>query len=163
MIKTPTFAFIQPKKHQLLSLPTTRIWARVCQVCAGALLLFFSVQAAIPIGPVPITLHTVALVVLGCSFPKGIPTVATSLYVVLGILGFPLFAGFRSGFGVLLGPTGGYLIGMVVGSWAMDAFRSHVAMRNWYVPLLCGLIGVALIYVFGVLACLRMDWDYPKL
>ncbi|HLP34796.1 MAG TPA: biotin transporter BioY [Amoebophilaceae bacterium] len=150
MIKNYLFAFVQQKKHQLLSLPATRIWASVCQIGAGVLLLFFSAQATIPFGLVPLTLQTVGLVVLGCSFPKGVPTLATSLYVALGTLGFPLFAGFRSGIGCLLGPTGGYLIGMVVCAWAMDAFRSNVDMRNGYAPLLCGLMGVALIYVFGV-------------
>lgn len=150
MIKKHLFAFIQQKKHQLLSLPATHIWASVCQVGAGILLLFFSAQATIPIVPVPITLQTVGLIVLGCSFPKGIPTLATSLYVALGILGFPLFAGFQSGVGALLGPRGGYLIGMVVCSWAMDAFRRNVDRRNWYALPLCGLMGVALIYVFGV-------------
>ncbi len=67
--------------------------------------------ASIPIGPVPISLMTfllyVSIYVLGVNYAS----VACLLYLLLGLAGMPVFTGFQGGFGKLVGPTGGYLIG----------------------------------------------------
>lgn len=78
-------------------------------LCAlfAALMCVFSVLI-IPIGPVPVTLGffgvMIAAVILGAK--KSVVSIA--IYLALGCVGLPVFSGFKSGFGVLLGPTGGY-------------------------------------------------------
>ncbi len=67
----------------------------------------------IPLSETPITLQTVAILLapllLGLN---GAASVA--LFVAIGALGLPVFAGFKGGFGVLVGPTGGYIIGFII-------------------------------------------------
>ena len=68
---------------------------------------------SIPIGLVPVSLTNLAILfalyVLGMK--KG--TLSCILYLLIGLIGLPVFSGFSSGPGKLLGPTGGYLIGFI--------------------------------------------------
>jgi biotin transport system substrate-specific component len=67
---------------------------------------------SIPFVPVPLTLQTL-FVLLSGTVMKRSAVIPVALYLVLGMLGLPLFHNGLSGIGVLLGPTGGYLIGFV--------------------------------------------------
>lgn len=62
---------------------------------------------------IPFTLQTLAicLITLLLGLKKG--TIAIILYIILGLIGLPVFNSFRSGFSVILGPTGGYIIGFI--------------------------------------------------
>ena len=70
----------------------------------------------IPLGftPVPVNLGTLGVFLTGGILGKKYGTVSMSVYVLLGAIGIPVFAGFRGGLGVLAGPTGGYIIGYIV-------------------------------------------------
>ncbi len=71
----------------------------------------------IPLQPLPITLQTfftgLAAVLLG-GYTGALSQI---IYVLLGIIGLPVFAGGKAGLGTLLGPSGGYLIGFIVGAY----------------------------------------------
>jgi biotin transport system substrate-specific component len=102
----------------------------------------------IPIGPVPISLGTLAVMlsvyILGTR--KG--TVACLVYILLGTLGLPVFSGFSGGFGKLAGPTGGYLIGYLflalIGGWFIHRFYTKIHLQ-----FLGLLLGIAVCYAFG--------------
>ena len=64
---------------------------------------------AIPVGTVPVTLASFALLLTGLLLDWRRAGAAVGLYLLLGIVGLPVFSGGQAGFGVLLGPTGGYL------------------------------------------------------
>ena len=109
-----------------------------------------SAQIAVPVGVIPFTLQTMAVLVavalLGCK--KGVASVA--VYILLGVVGLPVFAGFKGGAGVLAGPTGGYiagflLVGLVVGL-AVDKFGRKIS-----VLMLSMFVGLLLCYAFGTL------------
>ncbi|MDD1652300.1 MAG: biotin transporter BioY [Methanomicrobiales archaeon] len=68
---------------------------------------------ALPMVPVPITLQTFFVLLSGVVM-KRYAVIPASLYVLLGVLGLPLFHSGLSGPGVLLGPTGGYLVGFIL-------------------------------------------------
>ena len=68
---------------------------------------------SIPFFPVPFTLQTLFVLLAGAVM-KRYAVIPVSLYVILGALGLPLFHNGITGLGVLLGPTGGYLIGFIV-------------------------------------------------
>jgi len=71
----------------------------------------------LPFTPVPVTLQTLAVILAGAMLgPVWGPT-SQLLYLAAGISGLPVFAGGMAGPAVLLGPTGGYLIGFVPGAW----------------------------------------------
>ena len=95
-------------------------------------------------GEVPFTLQTfgvfAALVLLGGK--RG--TIAIALYLVLGAVGLPVFSGFRGGFGVLFGTTGGYIFGFLLSGllyWVMTALLGN---RPW-VQLLALVLGMFLL------------------
>ena len=70
----------------------------------------------IPIGPIPITLQMFAIPLIICILPARCSIAAVCIFLLMGCLGIPVFSGFRGGIGVLLGPTGGYLLGYIPGT-----------------------------------------------
>lgn len=81
-----------------------------------ALTAIFS-QIAIPLGPVPVNLATFSALLSGALLGSKMGGVSQLAYVLLGAMGAPVFALFRGGINVLLGPTGGYLAGYVLSAW----------------------------------------------
>jgi biotin transport system substrate-specific component len=71
----------------------------------------------LPFTPVPVTLQTLAVILAGAMLGPVWGPASQLLYLGAGICGLPVFAGGIGGPAVLLGPTGGYLIGFVVGAW----------------------------------------------
>ena len=71
----------------------------------------------LPFSPVPLTLQTFFTYTSGAVLGKYRGALSQIIYIGLGCLGLPVFAGGKAGFGVLLGPTGGYLIGFVLGAF----------------------------------------------
>ena len=83
---------------------------KLCKIALFAALLCVSAWIHIPT-PIPITLQTLALFVLADCLSYEESAASVLVYLALGIFGVPVFAGFQSGIGTLLGPTGGFLIG----------------------------------------------------
>ena len=90
--------------------------------------LFVSLMAVcawigLPLPPVRFTLQTLAVMTaLGLLGAKW-GTVSVTVYLLLGLAGLPVFSGFRGGIGAFLDPTGGFLVGMLLGSlcyWAVE-------------------------------------------
>ena len=80
---------------------------------ASVALLAVSAWVTVPIGPVPFTLQTMALAFLVGALTPRRAAVAILTYVLLGAIGLPVFSGMRGGLGVVLGPTGGFILGFV--------------------------------------------------
>lgn len=89
---------------------------RVARAGVMVALLAVSAQVMMPIGPVPFTLQTMVLAMVSAALDPGTAVLSVASYVLLGALGLPVFAGFNGGVGALLGPTGGFLWGFVLGS-----------------------------------------------
>ena len=85
----------------------------LCQVAMSVAIMAVCSYITVPFSAVPFTMQTfgVFLILLLLGGKKG--TVAVSVYLALGAVGAPVFAGFRGGAGVLVGPTGGYLWGFL--------------------------------------------------
>jgi biotin transport system substrate-specific component len=117
----------------------------------------FSVLTAIgalvflPLYPVPVTLQTLFTYLAGAVLGPSLGALSQVIYILLGGIGLPVFAGGKAGFGTLLGPTGGYLLGFIVASFAIgkvcDLHRQPTA------PRIAGsfLLGTAIIYTLGIL------------
>ena len=71
-------------------------------------------QVAMPLWPVPITVQTLAVLLVGATLGPVRGALSMVLYAVLGIVGLPVFSDASSGFAVLAGPTGGYIVGFVL-------------------------------------------------
>lgn len=103
---------------------------------------------SVPIGPIPISLSI--LVILLTVFVLGTwrALVSYTVYLLLGAVGMPVFSGFQGGLAKLAGPTGGYLVGfwlmILVGGLIME-----MSKRNLLVTILGMIAGVALDYALG--------------
>lgn len=88
-------------------------------VLAGATAITVGAQIAIERGPVPMTLQTLAVLLVGALLGPFLGAAAALAYVVAGILGAPVYAGGEAapGFSFFERPTGGYLLGFVVAAW----------------------------------------------
>lgn len=97
---------------------------------------------------IPFTLQTFAVCLTAALLGPRTGTAAVAAYILLGALGVPVFSGFRGGPGVLLGPTGGYILGFV-----LTALVVGLAARRWqdsWLPLLLAMAaGILLCYAFG--------------
>ena len=83
-------------------------------VIFAALIAALTLLGAIQVGALPITLQTLGVLLAGASLgPKKGP-LAVLLYLALGAIGLPVFAGGSAGVGVVFGPTGGFLFGFVL-------------------------------------------------
>ncbi len=105
----------------------------------------------IPLPPVPITLQTLFLGLAGALLGPRLGALSQIVYLLLGIIGLPVFAGGKAGLGVLFGPTGGYLIGFVA---AAALIGKLVALRDrpGFAWLCFSLVaGTAVLYSLGVL------------
>lgn len=80
---------------------------------------------SVPIGPVPISLTNLAIYLTMYILDTKRGTVAYLLYLLIGLIGLPVFSGFTGGPGKLLGPTGGYLIGFLPMAFLIGLFLTH--------------------------------------
>lgn len=87
-----------------------------------AVLSFISIP--LPFSPVPITLQTLGVMLSGLLLGPQLGSISVGLYLIAGTLGLPIFAGGAAGIGVLMGPSGGYLLGFLPGAWMIGTL-SH--------------------------------------
>jgi biotin transport system substrate-specific component len=118
----------------------------------GSALLTLSAKIEVPFSPVPMTLQTLAVLLLGMAFGARLATAAVLLYLAEGAVGLPVFAGTPErgiGLAYMMGPTGGYLVGFVlaaaVSGWLAERRRDLPAL------VLAALAGTLAIFVPGVL------------
>jgi biotin transport system substrate-specific component len=103
----------------------------------------------IPMVPVPITMQTFAVLLVGSALGPARAAVSLGLYLVLGVAGLPVFAGNASGSLFAL-PSGGYIVGFVVASVVVGWFANLAWDRHVLKTLLSFGIGSLVIYAFGV-------------
>ena len=113
-------------------------------VLAGASAVAAYIRIPLPFSPVPITLQTGVVLVAGATLGIAGGGASQMLYLVVGLLGAPIFAAS----GGLAGPTVGYLLGFVPAAMLIG----WVARRGWQLPRLAGamVLATALIYICGV-------------
>ncbi len=108
------------------------------------------IKIPLPLSPVPITLQVFFVLLAGLVLGARWGGTSMVVYVMLGIIGLPVFSGGSSGLGVLLGPTGGYLIGFVAGAFVTGLIYTKAGDN---VPATIGAMigGLAVIYLLGVI------------
>ncbi len=115
---------------------------------------------SVPLGftPVPVNLATMAVFLTGGLLGAKYGTISEVVYVLIGAVGVPVFAGFRGGISVLAGPTGGYIIGyimaaLIIGLILDKWFRSENRStgRTYAVLALAMIAGLAACYLLGTL------------
>lgn len=105
---------------------------------------------SLPIGPVPISLTNLVLYFSVYIIGTKKASISFIIYLLLGLIGLPVFSGFSSGPAKLLGPTGGYLIGFILLIIFSGIFIDRF-YQKWYLCFLGMFIGTALCYTLGTI------------
>lgn len=116
---------------------------------AGAMLLTLSAKAQVPFWPVPMTLQTLVVLVLGAAYGPALAASTVALYLAEGLIGLPVFAGASAGPAYMMGPTGGYLLGFLAAALLTGALAQRGFDRT--LPRLLALmtLGHAVIFAVG--------------
>ena len=140
-------------------------WRKAALAVGGAALLAVSAKVQIPFYPVPQTLQTMVVLLLGMAYGGGLGAATVALYLAAGAAGLPVFAGAQAvGLGYFFGPTGGYLLGFLLAAAACGAMAKRGGDQNPLRVAATMAVGNAVIYLFG-LAWLGylIGWDKPVL
>jgi len=103
----------------------------------------------VPIGPVPIVLSTLFVILSGLLLGSFWGLASTGLYLLVGAIGLPVFAGGKGGLAHFLGPTGGYLFGFALASW-LTGLISERSPGSLILDISAVIIGSLVIYGAGV-------------
>lgn len=124
----------------------------IALIIAGALIIYLTAKVSIPLGftPVPITGQTFGVLLVGgaLGFRRGFASIA--LYVLIGLVGMPFFAEGKGGLSVILGATGGYLVGFIVAGAIVGRLAELGWDRTLRGAIAAMLIGSVVIYAIGV-------------
>jgi biotin transport system substrate-specific component len=135
------------------------VWSRdglardLTLVFGGSLLIAAAAQVriALPFTPVPVTGQTFAVLLLGALYgaKRGAATAMT--YLMLGIMGLPVFSAAPPGPAALVSPTAGYLAGFVAAAWVTGALSERGWDRKPITAAMAMLIGSAVLFACGLL------------
>lgn len=111
-----------PSSARIRRMTTTAVMVAVICILA---------PISLPIGPVPISLGTLAIYFTLYVLDWKQATIAVAVYILLGLVGLPVFSGYEGGPGKLFGPTGGYIIGYIpmcilIGMWLTHHYKKVV-------------------------------------
>jgi len=118
-------------------------------VIGFSLLTALAAQIVIPIGPVPITGQTFAVLLTGALLGSRLGAMAMIAYLLEGASGLPFFAGGHFGLAHLMGPTGGYLIAFPAAAFITGAFAEQGWDRRFLTAAAAMFIGSIVIIVCG--------------
>ena len=143
-------------------------WTRyLLIVIAGSLIIGLSSKIQVPFYPVPMTLQTMVVLLLGMALGWRLAGATILLYLVEGALGLPVFAGTPEkglGLSYMLGGTGGYLFGFMIASTTCGWLAECGWGRSVTTTAAAMLIGNVLIYIPGLLWLgIIFGWDKPIL
>ena len=140
---------------------------QVALVVLGVLALAVAAKIKVPMWPVPVTMGTFAVLTIGAAYGARLGLVTILGYMIVGALGFDVFAGSSAekfGLTYMMGGTGGYLVGYVLATVALGALAQRGWDRSVVWMALAMVIGNALIYAPGLLWLGQLyGWDKPIL
>lgn len=112
---------------------------------------------------VPITLQTLVVALCGLVLGFGRGTAAVSLYILLGLIGLPIFSGFRAGPAVLASPSAGYIVGFIFGAAVIGLLARFALRSRWRAGALFGaaMVGTIVVHSFGIVGFLIKGMALP--
>ena len=116
----------------------------------GTLILAFSSKVQVPFWPVPMTMQTFVVFLIGSTYGVRLSFLTLVAYLIEGALGLPVFAA-GGGIIYLTGPTAGYLFGMTIAAAAISYFANMGYSISYIKSFISIMIGSIIIFVCGVL------------
>ncbi len=118
-----------------------------CAMFAALTAVFSQIQ--IPLAQVPINLATLSVMLAGGLLGWKYGAVSQLVYVLLGTIGAPVFAGFSGGFGIVMGKTGGYIVGYVFCALIIGLMTDKVKVAKKVILPVSMVVGTIALYAFG--------------
>ena len=119
-------------------------------VLFGTILLAISAKIQLPFWPVPMTMQTFVIFLIGMTYSVRLSFITVSTYLFEGALGLPVFAS-GGGIAYLVGPTSGYLYGMIISSVVISYLANLGFSKTYFKTCISLLIGSFIIFLFGIL------------
>ncbi|WP_036081216.1 biotin transporter BioY [Listeria cornellensis] len=114
-----------------------------------AVIIAILAQITIPIGPIPLTGQTFAVGLAATILGARNATISVAVYIVLGAIGIPVFAGMTAGLGIIFGPTGGFIIGFLFNAYITGYLIEKTNFSMAY-AIFANIIGSFVTLLFGV-------------
>ena len=105
----------------------------------------------IPMPLVPITAQTFFLNVAAILLGGPLGAASQFIYVMLGVVGIPVFSGGKAGIGILFGPSGGYLLGFIIAAFVIGKIAGAKKGAGIFWHIFAMLVGMGIIYCLGVM------------
>jgi len=105
---------------------------------------------SIPLYPVPLSLQSLFTLLAAMILGSVMGALSQIIYVLLGVIGLPVFAGFKAGIGILFGPTGGFLLGFIISAYIIGKIVELKKEKNIFYYFLVGIIGTIILYIIGI-------------
>ena len=145
-------------------IPNQKIIKYLLTIFLGSILITISAKIKIPFYPVPMTMQTFVVILMGVTFGWKIGVATISLYLFEGVIGLPVFAGTpEKGVGLVYftGPTMGYLIGFLFATFIAGYLNFKTNIFFIFTKLI---LAVSIIYIIGILWLGNLiGWDKPLL
>lgn len=121
--------------------------------------MIISSYIVVPIGPVPHTLQTLVVILSGFLLgPKWGP-ISMVTWILLGVLGLPVFNQGQAGAVMLVGPTGGFIIGFIVCSWLIGILTVRDIKSGYFKTFIYLLSGIMVTYIVGLVG-FKLSFEY---
>lgn len=104
----------------------------------------------IPVGPVPITVQTLFTILSGIILGAKLGALSQALYIIIGLLGLPVFAGGGAGLSYVANPGFGYLLGFIAGAYTVGKISELLGATSFVKLFYASLAGVLVVYIIGV-------------
>ena len=115
----------------------------------GSVFLTISAKVQIPFYPVPMTMQTLVVLMIGMSYGAPLAASTVFLYLFQGAIGLPVFAT-GGGLAYMMGPTGGYLVGFFLSAILLGLLASKGWGKTWQTTAVAMILGVGVIFTIGV-------------
>ena len=144
-----------------------RLTALIGLAVFGSFILWASAKVSVPFWPVPMNLQTMAVAGLAALYGSRLGAATVALYLAEGAAGLPVFTGTPAqgvGIAYMLGPTGGYLIGMPIAAFVIGLLAERGFARDPVRLFGAMVLGDAVVFVLGLLWLgTVIGWDKPVL
>ena len=154
-----------PLMHILLGSKTAdqnlTLMHRIALVIAGSALIALSAHIKVPFYPVPVTMQTMVILLIGMTYGSRLGALTVLAYLAEGAMGLPVFAG-GAGLAYMAGPTGGYLFGFLISAFVLGNLAERGWGKTWQTTAAAMVIGNLVIYTFGVIWLSNVIGSFDK-
>lgn len=122
---------------------------KAAMVIGGSLFIAIAAQISVPMYPVPMTLQTLAILLVGFAFGSRLGALTVVAYLAEGAMGLPVFANAMNG-AAFFGPTAGFLVGFVGLAWLAGFAAERGLAKGIVGTAVAGIVASALLYIPGI-------------